>query len=330
MPQPNVNALHISAPLTNVSVAYRANTDEYIATKVFPSIPVDHKTDLYWTVPKGDWFRDEARVRADATESVGSGYELDQDTFNCRVEAIHKDIGAQARANADSSFNLDSSATEFVTDRLLLRREVQFTRDFLQTGVWGHEVGGDAQGSVGADEFVQWSDYDASTPVKDIKKLKRRMKATTGMTPNTLVLGYDVYDSLTEHPAILDKFNRVSSDLVDEAILAKYFGVDRIFVSNAIVNTGKEGNADEFGFLTGDVALLAYVAPSPGLLTPSAGYTFEWKGVSGSIGSTIGISKFPLPAIKADRVEGEIAYDNKVVAADLGIFLNSVIEPVAA
>jgi hypothetical protein len=324
MPQPNVNALHISAPLTNISVAYRQDASQFIATKVFPAVPVDHKTDLYWKIDKGDWFRDEARVRADATESVGSGYNLSTDTYNAVVRAIHKDIGNQARQNADAPFNLDQSATEFVTDRLLLQREAQFNRDFLTTGVWGTDIAGVAA-TPSASQFIQWSDYDNSDPIKTIKTWKRAVVASTGMLPNTLVLGFDVWDALQEHPAFIDKIKYTSSDVITEAVVAKYFGLQNIYVSQAVINSGKEGQSDSFDFITGKVALLAYVAPNPGLLTPTAGYTFEWKGVSGGLGSTIAVSKFPMLQLKADRVEGETAYDNKIVAADLGVFMSSVV-----
>jgi hypothetical protein len=67
------------------------------------------------------------------------------------------------------------------------------------------------------------------------------------------------------------------------------------------------------------------VNPSPGLLEPSAGYTFAWQGVSGSLGLNMGISKFYMDKEKADRVEGEIAFDHKVVATDLGYMFVSVV-----
>ena len=64
MPQPNVNNVHIDAILTNISVAYLQNTANFIADKVFPVIPVDKKSDLYFKYTKEDWFRDEAQRRA--------------------------------------------------------------------------------------------------------------------------------------------------------------------------------------------------------------------------------------------------------------------------
>jgi hypothetical protein len=324
MPQPNVNALHINKPLTNVSVAYRLNRESLIADKVFPEIPVDNKTDIFWSIPKGAWFRDEARPRPDGTESVGSGYDVSEDTYNAIVEAIHKDVGDQARANADSVWNLDRDASEFVTDRLLIRKEVKFLTKVFKTGIWASDKTGVAA-TPGANEFIQWSDYDTSNPVKDVKAWKRDILATTGLEPNTLVLGYDVLDVLTEHPMFIDRVKYTSAESINLDILARYFEVDRILVSKTVINSAKEGQPDNFGFTLGKVAWLGYVAPTPGLLTPTAGYSFSWKGVSGGMGQTVGISKFRMDHLKADRIEGEIAIDPKVVASDLAVYATSVV-----
>lgn len=324
MPQPNGANLHINAPLTNVSVAYTLDRAGLIADKVFPEISVDHKTDVFWTIPKGAWFRDEARPRPGGTESVGSGYDVDQDTYNAIVVAIHKDVDDQTRANADSVWNLDRDATNFVTDRLLISKELNFLRKVFKAGVWATEKTGVAA-TPGANQFLQWSDYDNSNPTKDIKKWKRDVLATTGMEPNTLVLGYDVLDVLSEHPQFIDRIKYTSAESISLDVIARYFEVERILVSKTVINTGKEGQADNFGFTLGKVAWLGYVAPNPGLLTPSAGYSFSWNGVSGGLGQTVGISKFRMEHLKSDRVEGEIAVDPKIVASDLGVYATAVV-----
>jgi len=122
MPQPNVNSVHVDAILTNISVAYLQNQNNFIADKVFPIVPVDKKSDKFFTYTKNDWFRDEAQRRADATESAGSGYNLSTDTYSADVWAFHKDVGDQTVANADAPLNPLREATEFVTRRLLLPR----------------------------------------------------------------------------------------------------------------------------------------------------------------------------------------------------------------
>jgi hypothetical protein len=75
----------------------------------------------------------------------------------------------------------------------------------------------------------------------------------------------------------------------------------------------------------GKNALLAYVAPRPGLLTPSAGYTFVWKGLTGNNDLGIVINRINAPLLKSTRIEAEFAYDHQVVGSDLGYFFSATV-----
>lgn len=324
MPQPNVNSVHVDAILTNISVAYLQKQENFIADKVFPIVPVDKKSDKYFVYTKNDWFRDEAQRRADATESAGSGYNLETGTYSADVWAFHKDVGDQTLANADAPLNPLREATEFVTHRLLLRRELQFVSDFFTTGVWGTDVTG-VSGTPGSGQTKQWSDYTASDPIDDIEAAKSQILSTTGMEANTLVLGYDVFRALKNHPDLVDRIKYTSSQTITEDMLARMFDLDRVLVAKAVKATNAEGVTPGYGFAYGKAAALYHVAPNPGLLTPSAGYHFSWTGVSGGIGSTIGVSSFRMESLKAERVEAEMAFDNKVIGSDLGLFWNTIV-----
>ena len=48
--------------------------------------------------------RDAAELRADGTESAGTGYGLSTDSYSALAYALHKDIGDQVRANSDAIF----------------------------------------------------------------------------------------------------------------------------------------------------------------------------------------------------------------------------------
>jgi hypothetical protein len=320
MPQPTQSQVHVDAILTNISVAYMQRAENFIADKVFPIVPVDKQSDKYFVYTKNDWLRDEAKVRADGTESVGSGYNITTDTYFADVYAIHKDVGDQTRANADAPINVDREAAEFVTHRLLTRREIQFVNDFMKDGVWANNASGVSSTSPTTGQFTQWSNYTASDPIEDIEEAKSDILSVTGYEANTLVLGYDVFRALKNHPDLVDRIKYTSSQTITEDMLARMFDIDRVLVSKAVNATNAEGATEAYQFTTGKTALLAHVAPSPGLLTPSAGYTMQWTGVSGGLGLTIGTSSFRLESLKATRIEAELAFDNKVVSSDLGYF----------
>ena len=108
-------------------------------------------------------------------------------------------------------------------------------------------------------------------------------------------------------------------------MLAAIFGVDRVLVAKAVKATNIEGQTAAYAFTHGKNALLCYVNPSPGLLAPSAGYSFVWTGISEGMGTSIGISRLRLDAKRADRIEGQVAFDNKIVATDLGYFFSAAV-----
>ena len=324
MPQPSINSVHVDAILTNISVAYLQNQDNFIADKVFPVIPVDKKSDKFFTYTKNDWFRDEAQRRAGGTESAGGGYGLSTGSYSADVFAFHKDVDDQTLYNADAPLNPLREATEFVTRRLMLRKEIQWNTDFFAGSIWANDYDGVA-GTPSTNEVKQWSDYAASDPIDDIEDAKAGILSTTGMEANTLVLGYDVFRTLKNHPDIVDRIKYTSSQTVTADMLAAMFDIPRVIISKAVKATNNEGASQAYSFTSGKKALLAYVAPTPGLMTPSAGYSFSWTGVSGGLGATVGTSQFRMESLKADRIEAEMAFDNKVIASDLGWFWDSVV-----
>jgi len=318
MPQPTANDVHVDAILTNISVAYMQQTSAFIANQVFPSVPVEKQSDKYFKYTKGDWFRDEAQLRAPATESAGSGYSLSTDTYTTSVYAFHKDVDDQTRANADSPLNPDRDATQFVTQRMMLRQEIEWVGTYFTTGVWDTDV-------VGGTDFTVWSNYTSSDPITDVETGKSTMLSNTGFMPNLMVIGYDAFRQLRHHPDVVDRIKYTSSEVPAEGILARLFGVDRVLVSRSIKNAGAEGAADSFSFTAGNNAALYYVAGSPGLLTPSAGYQFVWRGISDGMGTNVGITRFRMPELRADRIEAQMAWDYKVVATDLGYFFSGCV-----
>lgn len=325
MPQPTQTQVHVDAVLSNVSVAYIPKQEFFIAAKAFSQVPVEHQTNKYWKYTKEDWFRDEAQRRADASESSGSGYNLGTDSYSCDVFAHHKDIGDKTRGNADKGLNLDEDATRFVTTRLLLRQEKQWVSDAFKTGVWDTDITG-VNAAPGASQTIRWSDYANSDPIEDIEDGKEKILRTTGYMANVLVVGYQVWRKLKNHPLFIDRIKYTSSEAISKQIVARYLEVDDILVAQAINVTSKEKAATPtFDFVFGKNALLMYRNPNPGLLEPSAGYTFVWNGVSGDLGLPVGISSFRMEEKKADRVEGEAAWDNKIVATDMGYFFSSIV-----
>lgn len=324
MSSPTPRQVHVDRALTNISVAFIQKQTMFMAPQIFPVVPVDKQSDFYYVYDQEDWFRDEAKKRAPATESAGGGYNVSTQSYNADVWAFHKDVPDQVRWNEDAPLNSERDATQFVTQRLLLRQENQWAADYFVPNVWGTDIDGVAA-APGAGETIHWSDYANSDPIEDIEAGKAAILATTGFMPNTLVLGYNVFRRLKNHPDIVDRVKYTSSQTVTADMLARMFEVERVLPAMAIQNTAGEGVAASYSFIQGNHALLAYVAPNPSLLQPSAGYIFAWRGISGGMGQPIGVRTFRMEELAADRVEGQIAFDDKIVAPSLGYFFNGIV-----
>lgn len=322
MAQPNASDVYVSSLLTNISIAYMQNANDFIADKVFPMINVDKQTGKFALLTKDDWFLDQAQERAPATESVGSGYRIDNTgTYDCTEYAIHKDIPDQVRANAAAPYNVDKEATMFITQRMLMRREIDFAEKFLTTSVWGKDYTGVA-GTPSTNQFKQWNNELSSDPIGDIATGKQYIKSITGQEANVLVLSREVFDVLKRHPDIIDRIKYTGRDVPTTVLMASLFEVEKVLVSNAVKNTAAERGTFAGSFIMSKSAMLCFAAPTPGILTPSAGYTFAWTGMGGA---GISISNIRMPLKKADRIEGSFTFDHKVTASDLGVFFTSAV-----
>ena len=324
---PTPGDVHVNTPLTNISIAFLQNQENFIASRVFPNIPVNKQSDRYYVYNRGDFNRDEMQIRAPGTESSGGSYTLDNTpTYFALNYSFHKDIPDEVRNNADAMLNPDREATAFVTHKALIRREKLWAAAFFTTGKWGTDYAGVASGPTG-NQRLRWNDAN-SNPIEDVRDAKRTIAASTGFEPNKLVLGRLVFDRLMDHPDIIDriKYGQTAGApaMANKQTLASLLGVDEVLVMNAIENTAAEGQNASHTFIGGANALLTYATPSPGLMTPTGGYTFSWTGMVGNGAEGNRIRSFRLEAIRSDRVEIDMSFDMKLISGDLGAFFNGI------
>lgn len=316
MAQPTRSDVHIDAPLTNVSVAYVQDAANFIATQVFPVVRVDKSSDKYFVFDKNAFLQDDVQRRAPGTPSAGSGYTVSSTSYSADVWALHKKIDNQTVANTDASLgDPREAAAVWVTQQMLQRMERQFVTDFFTTSVWGTD----------STPSNLWSNYTTSDPISDVETGKETIMKNTGMEPNTLVLGYQVFRQLKHHPDIVDRFKYTSAQSITPAMLAAIFDIERVLVAKAVKATNIENQTGAYDFTFGKNALLCYSASAPGLRTPTAGYTFMWTGPSGELGTPTAISSWYEQKEKSEYVEIEAAWDNKVVGTDLGYFFSGAV-----
>lgn len=319
MPNPQISDVHVNRPLTMLSVAFMQSATEFIADRVFPTVPVSKRSDSYFRYDRGDWNRVQAEERAPGAESAGGGWRVTTDTYTAKRYAFHQDVDDPTRANTDDPLSPDQDATQFVTQQLMLKREKLFVDQHFVASTWtGSTTGGDITPAV------LWDD-PASTPIEDIRAQITSIARKTGFRPNKLALGPEVWDALADHPDLLDRIKYTERGIVGRDLLAALLELDEVLVPRAVENTAAELATEASQFFWGKNALLVHAAPSPGLRVPSAGYNFAWTGLLGAGAFGNRIKRFRLERNESDRVEGEMAFDLKLVAAELGAFFASVV-----
>jgi hypothetical protein len=334
MPQPLPGDVHVNVPLTNISIAHVQDARAWIAPIVFPIVPSTKQSARYFVFDKGDMLRPQSKKRAPGTPSAGGGYKVDNTpTFFCDPDAFHKDVDDPTRANTDDPLSPDRDATVFVTQQLLMRREVDFNSKFLTTGKWGTDKTGVAS-APGANQFLQWND-PSSDPVKDITDGIIAILKASGKQANRLVIGAEAWQAVRNHPAVLERIKYTQRATATPDLFASLVALDlrsngligdfQVLVATAIQNTAAEGQTASTSFIVGKVALLCYAAPAPSLMEPSGGYIFTWTGYLGATAQAPRIKKFRMEENAADRIEGEMAYDMKLVSSDCGIFFDTCV-----
>ena len=321
---PTAGDVHVNTPLTNFGQKYLLNASQFIASRAMPNMPVSKQSDLYYEFNKADFLRDEATARADGTESAGGGFRLSTSPYYANVYAFHKDVTDRQRANQDNQVRLDQSATQWVTQKLLIRREILFQESYFTTGLWETDI------TPAAGD--KW-DTATGDPIAQIRLGKRTVQGTTGFRPNKLIIGRSAYDGLLDNDAILARITGGATTTVPALVmkqkLTELLELDEIYIMDSIFNSAPISVTDPafatYEFVGDKDALLYYAPDSVNLDEPTAGTQFSWTGFTGATDSGQRIKRFRMENLSSDRVEGEMAFDYKLVGKELGYFFNAAV-----
>ena len=313
---PTAGDVHVNRPLTNFGQKYLQSADAFVGMRAMPNLPVVHQSDLYVVWSREDFFRDQARERADGTESAGGSFNLTRPTYTARVYAFHKDVTDRQRANQDPGISLDNSASQYITQKLMLRREQLFSDTYL--------VGGNFWSGTDVDAI--WG--GAGNPITDIRAGIEEVQGATGFRPNKMIIARTGWNTLLDNADILARITGGALPsqpaIVQRQLIAQLFEMDEIFVMDSVINSAAEGAAESTGFLAPDDCLIYYAPNAVNLDEPTAGVQFSWTGFVGATPAGFRIKRFRVEPIEADRLEAQMAFTYEVIAPELGKYFTAV------
>jgi Phage major capsid protein E len=216
--------------LTSIAQGYE--NQEFIVPYLSPAVTVTERGGLYIVFDKSQ-FRLFADDRAPGSQYnvIEAGYT--GKPYKLRSKGLIYPIPIERKEEEESALSLDTGkmATETLTEAEMLNLEVEGADLFTTAANYNSNNTEVLSGSS------QWSD-PTSTPAADIRGWSAAVSAAIGKKPNVMAMGFDVFQSLCEHPSILDRIKHTSRDSVTPEILANLYGFDKVVVGEALVDRG--------------------------------------------------------------------------------------------
>lgn len=297
---------HFDKVLTQISVEWP--NEGMVAEQLFPRVNVLKQSDPYYIFGRESWGLDPAiSYRAPGTEAAEiPGRQVSTDTYWAQEHSLQIPVTDEERENTDSAFAPDRDATELVTAKIMLGREIAM-KNMVTTA--SNFASGYSTTLVGTD---QWNDYTNSTPIADVKVGRNKIHSGAFIMPNTAVIPFEVMSQLEDHPDFIERIKYVARGVVTQEIIASLFNIPTVIVPGMGYNSANPGQAASIGYLWGKDVIMAYVPARAGLRIPAFAYEFNF----GYGGSPMITERWRETQRKADLIRVSRRYDLKFVALD--------------
>lgn len=334
MPLLTPSAVHVDKPLTNLAILNMQEQQDYIADKVFPNVPSEYRSDEYYVWNRADFMRDEMKLLAPGVAPEKMGVTATTSTFSIAVRGLAAQIDTQTAANEDAALRIREAHVRALIQKALINRDRNWVANYFSDSLWDTEYEGVSGTSPTLPQVTHWSDYTASNPIVDVTRAKSAMALKAGgLRPNVMVVTQDVHDVLINHPIILERIaggaTTANPAMISRQFLASVFEVEEYLVISTVFNDALEGATEDGKYISTKSAALYHRPAAPGIFVASAGYNFTWSSLDNSSGYGVEVMSFTDEALRRQHIAEELqlvmAYDQKLVSAELGVFFKTII-----
>lgn len=304
---PQIGQVYVDPLLSNISIAYQ--NPSYLADRIFPEVQVTKISGVYFVYDKSKFIAAND-LRAPSTRANRVDYGLVKATYGPLIEhSLEQDIPDELVDQATSPLDPNMDATENVTERILLSKEKDAVAKMTDTAVITQNV--TLAGTS------QWSDYANSDPIGDLRTAVDVVKKEIMKKPNKLVLTYEAYSVLRNHPQVIERIKYSQLGIVTPELLSAIFDIEEVWIAESEENTANEGQTATMSYLWGKNAWVMYVNPAPAIRSVSFGYTFR-RGARQT-------ERWDERWVKAQFVRVTDWYEHKIVAAGAAYFIKNAV-----
>ncbi len=304
---------HIDVALSTYAQRY-TNTG-FLADQIFPRVNAGMQSGKYFIFGRENLQgASEDDVRAPGAAAKRITRSISSDTFFCPDHAVEDVIPDEERGTSDA-YDPEQESVRIMSDQLFLKHDKRTADLIAATGNYpaGH--------TVTLSGTSQWGSGDAAaTPVDDVFSGRQKVLLATGLLPNTLVLGADVFSDLKTNDQLIERIKYTKLGGVSLQDLASLFEIERVLVWNTI----QRSDAGVNSFVFAKDVWIGYVNPAVGTRDVSFGKTFVWNTAPGTVGGfQIAKGRSVPVSRKSDEISEHFYHDEKITASEGGYIIKA-------
>jgi hypothetical protein len=236
---------------------------------ILPPFPVVEKSADYPVIPKEAVLRVQNVKRAVRGNYNRSDWQFETKTYNCEERGWEELIDDAERRLYQRYFDLEMEAVNRALGVVSLAQEVD-----IATLLFNASTFSGATSAV----TTEWSTAATATPRADVNTAIQAML----INPDSIAMSYKVFLNLVNTDELKEALKytnpiELGGLEVQRRIVAQYFGLNNVFVSNAKKTTSKKGQSATVVDVWDDEYVLIFKrANAASLRDPALGRTFLW------------------------------------------------------
>lgn len=324
-----VNRVHTPAFLQSFSLGF--TNREMIADRVAPRVPVGNQSNKYRVWGKNGMIVHESRWKPG---TIPNAIEMrwSEGTYYAELRKLRTLLLDAERRNADNDLDLETAATELVTNAMIISREKRVA-DLFTTA--GNYAAAQKITKSGGSEWDQAAVVITAQPLIDIMALVAKVSANAlvPISQLSVVIPEVVFTTaLWNNTAILDRIKYSSTGVVTADLLRAALGVKEVIFS-ASMSTGSGPEVADSDvitgytptFLWGDTVWVGLINEGRNQNAPSFARSFNWRAETANQDRQIRKYRTDDEGREGDWIECKEAVGEQIVYADAGgIIINTL------
>lgn len=254
-----VGSVHVNAPLTNLAIKFPL--PDFVAERVFPVIPVNKESDVYYVFNREELL-DVDDLRAAGAEANEIAWDVDTASYLAEEYALKYLVPKRVADNSDPPVRPAMSGVEKLKQALMLRQERRVQAIVQSAAIITNT----------AAPAINWNAAGAIIET-DVDNAKNAMRQNAGVIPNAILMNYQV-SHVVKRWLKATAWTSYAEWLTKDVLPPNLWGMETI-VAGAVRNTANAAAAEALADVWNDNVLLFYKQPSPSIDAVSLGYIFR-------------------------------------------------------